>query len=620
VSGIAGIFNFDGSPVRPEVLHTLTNYLTFRGPDAQRTWCAGSVGFGHTLLRTATDTANDEQPASLDGRFWITADARIDARAELIEKLNSKGSVVSLADADHQLILHAYRAWDSACVEHLLGDFSFAIWDGARRRLFCARDHFGVKPFYYARVGGILVFSNTLNCLRLHPGVSAKLNDRAIADFLLFDANQDMATTTFADIQRLPPAHTLECHDDTVSVRRYWTLPAPAEIKYKRSEEYVEHFNDVLDLAVGDRLRAETVGVWMSGGLDSPTVAASAQRLFVRAGKTGALHAYTEVFDRLIPHQERHFAGLAAKALGIPIHYKISDGLKLYDVFDDPSFNWPEPAHTPWAASTLDQLREISTQSHVVLTGHGADPALSSSLSSHFRNLIRKLRFGRALGDMASFLSAEGRFSRLYLRTRWRLFFKGKEENPWFPPWLNDDLEKRLGLRERWSQIEAAKAPVEAVRPGSYELTASTNWVMLFESYDPGNTRVPVEARYPFFDVRLLNFLLALPALPWCSDKELLRRGTRGSLPEEVRLRRKSPLSTDPLVILLQHPGSGWVDGFAPAKELVSWVDLSRVPKVYGESASWKAWIHLRPLSLNLWLQRYQSVGYKLSVEDRLNG
>jgi asparagine synthase (glutamine-hydrolysing) len=345
----------------------------------------------------------DEQPASLAGKFWITADARIDARAELIEKLNSKGSAVSLENPDHQLILHAYRVWGNACVEHLLGDFAFAIWDSENRRLFCARDHFGVKPFFYARVGEAFIFSNTLNCLRVHPNVTAKLNDRAIADFLLFDFNQDMTTTTFADIQRLPPAHTLECKGDALNVRRYWTLPAPAEIKYKRSEEYVERFNELLDQAVGDRLRTDSAGVLMSGGLDSPTVAASAQRVFTNAGKANALHAYTEVFDRLVPHEERYYAGLVAKALGIQIHYWSSDDLRLYDVFNDSDFNLPEPLHFPWVEPILGQLREISARSHIVLDGMGADPALSSSLSTHFRTLVRKRQFGRTLADMAYF-------------------------------------------------------------------------------------------------------------------------------------------------------------------------------------------------------------------------
>ncbi|MGH9594022.1 MAG: asparagine synthetase B family protein, partial [Bryobacteraceae bacterium] len=209
MSGIVGIVNLDGAPADLPLLRGMTEALAFRGPDGQQTWCDGPVAFGHTLLRTGPATGRDEQPASLDGKIWITADARIDAREELIAKLRSLGSEVSLADPDHWLILHAYRAWGSGCVEHLLGDFAFAIWDKEARRLFCARDHFGFKPFYYARLGNSLVFSNTLDCLRMHPEVSDALNDLAIADFLLFGGNQTPETTSFADIQRVPAAHTL---------------------------------------------------------------------------------------------------------------------------------------------------------------------------------------------------------------------------------------------------------------------------------------------------------------------------------------------------------------------------------------------------------------------------
>jgi len=604
VSGIAGILNLDGSPVDPELLHAMTQYMAFRGPDAQQTWCEGPVGFGHTLLRTAPETNCDEQPASLDGKFWITADARIDARADLIEKLHSKGSATSSADPDHQLILHAYRVWGAACVEHLLGDFSFAIWDGPDRRLFCARDHFGVRPFFYARVGGALIFSNTLNCLRIHPNMSAKLNDRAIADFLLFDSNQDIATTAFADISRLPPAHTLECERETLTVKCYWTLPVPGEIHYKRSEEYTEHFSKLLDEAVADRLRTDSAGMVMSGGLDSTMVAASAQRLLSRAGNATGLHAYTEVFDRLIPHEERHYAGLVAEALRIPIHYRSADDYRLFEIFDDPALSWPEPVHLPWGPSISKQLSEISTRSRVALMGLGADPALCCSLSGHFRGLFRSKRFGRAMADMASFLTAEGRFSRLYLATRWRILFKAKKHQSWFPRWLNKDMEKRLGIRDRWEEIDRARVTVGAVRPVAYESMVHPPWSNLLEMYDSSITGVAIDVRHPFFDLRLVNFLLGLPALPLCSDKELLRRAARGVLPDAVRLRRKSPLLAHPLIAVLQKPESAWVDKFEVVPELEEYVVRSRIPSVYSEKDVWQAWIHLRPLSLNLWLQR----------------
>ena len=189
------------------------------------------------------------------------------------------------AATDAELILRAYRVWGEQCVDHLLGDFVFAIWDAPRQRLFCARDQFGVKPFFYAQLGSLFLFSNTLDCIRQHPAVSNKLNDLAIADFLLFDMNQDPATTSFADIQRLPPAHTLTCEAGP-------RLSSPLLDSFRRSARSFQARPkntssascELLDTAVADRLRTHSVAVFMSGGLDSPTVAASAKRVLSRNG------------------------------------------------------------------------------------------------------------------------------------------------------------------------------------------------------------------------------------------------------------------------------------------------------------------------------------------------
>src|SRR5271168_2055054 len=225
MSGIVGIVNLDGAPVEHLLLKEMTDRLALRGPDAQNIWLEGNAGFGHTMLRTTVESEREHQPFSLDGQVWITADARIDDRENLVAKLKSKGQEVASAAPDAELILHAYHAWGEHCVEHLLGDFAFAVWDGPRRRVFCARDHLGIKPFYYSQTGQTFVFSNTLNCLRRHPYVSSKLNELAVADFLLFEVNQDPATTIYSDIQRIAPAHSLTVSKDDWVSRRYWSMP-----------------------------------------------------------------------------------------------------------------------------------------------------------------------------------------------------------------------------------------------------------------------------------------------------------------------------------------------------------------------------------------------------------
>jgi glutamine amidotransferase-like protein/asparagine synthase len=319
MSGIAGILNLDGSPVDGRLLARMTEYLRFRGPDGHGMHAIGNVGFGHTLLKLVEDTGADEQPFTLDGRRWIVADARVDARPDLVAALRARGHELNADAADAELILRAYDAWGDDCVTHLLGDFTFAIWDGPERRLFCARDQLGVKPFYYAQLGRTVVFSNMLDGVRLHPAVSRELNDRAVADFLLFGANQEAGTTTFRDVLRLPPAHSISWSAGVSRCHRYWTLPIDEPIAFTRAGEYAERFLELLGAAVSDRLRTRRVAVLMSGGLDSPTLAAVAAGLLRNRSADWAVHAMTSVYDRLIPDSERHYAGLVAKHLDIPI-------------------------------------------------------------------------------------------------------------------------------------------------------------------------------------------------------------------------------------------------------------------------------------------------------------
>jgi asparagine synthase (glutamine-hydrolysing) len=592
-----GIFHRDSAPIERALLQSLVDFLAYRGPDARETWMETSIGLGHTLLRTTRESFTERQPAVYEGRYWITADARLDGRAELLAELDRIGHSVP----DSELILRAYVKWGSACVEHLRGDFSFAIWDSCNKRLFCARDQFGIKPFYYASVGQVFVFSNTLNCVRKYPTVSGRLNDLAISDFLLFDMIREPGATSFADIHRLPPAHFLVCEQGSISVRRYWTLPVSA-LHRKRSSECVEEFRELLDQAVADRLGTNRVGVLMSGGLDSTTVAASAQRTLARRGSAEGLCAYTEVHEDLIPHEERHYAGLVAEALKVPIEFH-APPMRLWQSENREDIRWPEPVHSPGSDGGLGQMRQIAARNRVVLTGYGGDPALSCLLSVHFLGLLKKGQLGRALTEAVRYLRSEGRFSRLYLRTRWRRWFASKGEEPHYPEWLNRDLEKSLRLRERWETLTHTPAPnTAAVRPLAYEAMVDPMWPHLFEGYDSGVTRVHAAVCHPFFDLRLVDFLLGLPALPWCSDKELLREAARGMLPDAVRLRRKSPLLADPLIALLQRPESACVDSFEPVPELNRYVERHLIPKVFGESDVWNAWIHLRPLSLNLWL------------------
>src|SRR5262245_18166124 len=248
----------------------------------------------------------------------IQANARLDARDELIAKLEFNGS-------DAELILRAYEKWGDTCVKHLIGDFAFAIWDGSKQRYFCARDHFGVKPFYFTHIDDDSAFSSSLNELRLNPRVSNTLNEIAVGDYLLFGVNQDLSTTIFKDIQRLNPGHTLTVANGSVTVKPYWTPEPSSEVRFRDPESYVERFSELLSLAVKDRVTTDRVAISMRCGLDSTSMAALGR------DQNKDVHGFAVVYDSLIPDEERHYSTLAAEHIGIPVTHLSADRYSLFD-------------------------------------------------------------------------------------------------------------------------------------------------------------------------------------------------------------------------------------------------------------------------------------------------
>lgn len=612
MSGFAGLLHLDGSPVDAELLRRMTAALAFRGPDAQEVWVAGAVGFGHTLLRTTDEAAHEHQPFSFEGQVWITADARVDARDELIRKLKERGRRAGASAPDVELILHAYHAWGEDCVLHLLGDFAFAIWDGPQRKLFCARDHFGVKPFFYARAGNALVVGNTLDCLRLHPAITRRLNELAVADFLLFLVNQDPATTIYHDIQRLPAAHLLIWQNDSLQVRRYWSPPADGRIRYRHPREYVQHFWSTVQLAVRDRLRTGRFVVSMSGGLDSPAVAAVVKQALAEQSRDFDLRAQTFIYEKLIRDEEGHYAGLVARHLGIPIQFIRVEEHEFFESAAAGVCGFPEPQLDPYDVCTALSFKDAASSARVMFTGHGGDPMMFPS-THYLLHLVNRLRVGTLLSSFLHFFWNYRRKPPLGgMRRRLHAWFRPAAP-PYgeFPQWLNPSFASRLALADRWERINAEPPPLHPTCPEAYRNFCGSFWPWVFETMDPGTTGVAVETRHPLFDVRLIELVLSYPPIPWYWDKYLLREALRGTLPEAVRRRPKAPLRVDPVARYFQMQASHWVDGFAPSPELLEFVVREQIPRVAGSPRPSDWWFHLRPLALNFWLQRTLGSSYK---------
>jgi asparagine synthase (glutamine-hydrolysing) len=607
MSGIVGIVNLDGSPVDRDLLFRMTDFLSLRGPDASEVWSEGNVGFGHTMLRAVSEAETEHQPLSLDGKVWIVADARIDGSSHTLN--------------DPERILHAYQTFSEDCVNHLIGDFAFAIWDFRTQTLFCGRDHFGVKPFFFARIANSFVFSNTLNALRLDERITDHLNEVAIGDYLLTGLNQDPSTTVFRDIQRLPAGHTLRVSRGSVKTRCYWTPTISKQIRFKDNRSYVERFTELLSQAVKDRLRTNQVAISMSGGLDSTSVATIARDLL----PGGKLQACSVVYDKLIPDQERYYSEAAAQHLGIPITHITADQFSLFDEAGD--MDQAEPfLLSPLTGQFSDLLRRCAGIGRIALTGYDGDAFMAEHPPYYFAALARKMKIRHLFTDLIGYVCTQRGMPPIGLRTWLMRMITGRQEvSIFYPKWIDEEFARRINLRERCNEIygaprlQATESETSFdLRPSLLRALNSKVWASLFEGFDPGATKLALEFRHPFIDLRLVEYLFSIPAVPWCINKHILRVAMKDRLPAAVVQRPKTPLAGDPALELSRDASVRCLDKLDANPQLKAFVDISCLRSIAEELTTDGLWANLRVLALNRWLTNSRSMDRR-RAESKIN-
>jgi asparagine synthase (glutamine-hydrolysing) len=295
--------------------------------------------------------------------------------------------------------------------------------------------------------------------------------------------------------------------------------------------------------------------VFMSGGLDSTALAATASDLLRCRAVANPVRAFTFVYDSLFEDSEREYAGRVARHLKIPIHYYALDARD--NGVPSDTTRMPEPVQTsPDYETELSCYAAMSTHSRVAFYGEGPDNALLYEWRPHLTYLLRNRRFARLTADLVKHVVSHKRVPLLptiprMLRDR---KFQKQHEAP-FPEWLAPDLVHRLQLRRRWQDLENVSDSPHPTRPRGYASLLTAQWQSIFETNEPSYTGVALEVRHPFVDIRLLRFLLRIPAVPWCRSKYLLRRALRGIIPEAVRRRPKTPLSSNPDYELFRRCG-----------------------------------------------------------------
>jgi asparagine synthase (glutamine-hydrolysing) len=666
MSGIVGIYSLNGQPVESITLKKMVSNIAHRGPDGVGFWQLGPIGLGHCMLYTTPESLKETLPLiDKANSLALTADARLDNRAELISLLGMRGhNKDEITDSD--LIIAAYQKWGKNCVEKLLGDFVFAIWDGHRQQLFCARDHMGIKPFfYYYQPGRLFIFASEIKALLDYPGIPRRLYEPRIADHLTL-LLEEKTTTFYQDILRLPPAHTLVLTPTNVDLHTYWALDPERKVQFKSDDDYASAFRELFTDAVACRLRsAYPLGTTLSGGLDSSSIACVADKILTHQGNK-PLHTFSFIFDEVTQCDERPYIyAVLAHGNFIP-HYLPGDQhsplIDLERVFwhlEEASIG--PSSYLPWQLSQTIQQAGV----RVVLDGFDGD-----TIVSHGAAYLNELAFAGQWDAFASEamtmvkpngnpltildyygapalqeLAHQWQWNRFAVQSDkvahqfqlsrrhvwWHYGLKALAPQPIRQIWrklrgqtqttirrdsiVNPNFARRVGLKARLQRfdLDETKPPL-TLREDHWRRVTSGAMPLVMELSDRTAAAFGLDFRHPFMDKRLVEFCLALPPnqkLRHGWTRWILRQAMAPILPAQIQLRSGKANFNHNFVRTLLAFERKTLDEvlLTDSKRIEAYVDMKAVRAAYHRLTS-QQWARIddamavwNAVTLSLWLR-----------------
>jgi asparagine synthase (glutamine-hydrolysing) len=545
MSGIAGLSCLDERPGATDGVERMLKCLARRGPDLQGSWQGRAIGLGARVAATSSAFAGEPFPAVQHrGPFVLVADARIDNRAELMAALRCE-QPSKRAISDGELILAAFDHWGEHCTERLLGDFAFAVWDTRKETLFCARDHFGVRPFYFHhRPGHLFAFASEIKALLALLDDLGQPNEEWIGEFLV-GLQTDPGSTSYRDIVRLRAGHALSVTRNAIHQRAYWSLTAVDEVPSLSEEEEAEGFREVFAEAVRCRLRGiPPIAACLSGGLDSSSVVCVARDLM--GGSGHQLVAFSGRAQDPQKCRESPYIDAILRGNGIVSH-TVRPGHITSLTLPLGSEVWagdePSDALTPVLQRTI--FRAVGQQGiRVLLDGVDGDFTTSLSLDDYVPALLRH-------GQWRTLLTVVAGVAQVLGRSQWRVFlahtmsFVRSYPCAWLvrqhlrKRWINPKFSRRLCLAGRLLAEQSEKSR-GSVREVQLRRLAAGTIPLGLEMLNRAAAAHSVELRHPFFDRRVVEFCLARPPANLVRGgwpKRIVREAMRGLVSEEVRWR-----------------------------------------------------------------------------------
>lgn len=577
--GIAGYFSLNREKIDTKRFEFLLDTIKHRGPDdfgyavfnsdlekSRFVENPNSINeidfspdliFGHRRLSIIDLSPSGRQPMTDEkGNFWVVFNGEIYNYIELKEELKSLGFNFR-TNSDTEVILKAYEHWGEGCLNKFNGMFAFALWNVKEKRLFCARDRMGVKPFYYYLDEDRFAFASEIKAL-IEMGIERKTNNQIVYDYLSHGFIDHTDDTFFYGIKQLRPAHYLVLSDRKIELQRWWDIE-DNELTDLSDNEYARRFYELFEDSIRLRLRSDVpIGTCLSGGLDSSSIVCIANKLMFQGDYPREIvgdrqRTFSSCFkDR--KYDERVFIEEVIQKTNARSYYIFPEGKELFDLIPQVIWHQDEPfgstsIFAQWHVMKLARENGVT----VLLDGQGADELLAGYhgyFGTYYVDLARSLHILRLFAELYFYKKIHKKFQPMIFASVARAIL---------PDSLIAVLRKMPAIRNAskqatignlWIDREFEKAyrresPFKGKFKSSlknqlYSLFMYSSLPALLHYEDRNSMAFSIEARVPFLDYRLVEYIFSLPSEQKIRNgmtKVALRNAMKGILPEKVRTR-----------------------------------------------------------------------------------
>lgn len=546
--GICGFYGFNNNVL----LNRMVESLEHRGPDDSGTYIDENINLGMRRL-SIIDITNGNQPIhNEDESIWIVFNGEIYNFVELRRVLEEKGHVF-YTDADTEVIIHAYEEFGENCVKLFQGMFAFAIWDSNEKKLFLARDKFGIKPLYFTKLEDKLFFGSEIKSILSNEEFVPSINNSSIHDFLSY-LYVPPPKTIFNEVYKLEPAHTLTYKEDKIKIKRYWDLDCSSS--HKSEDFYINKTRKLLEKAVSSHMVGDVpVGVYLSGGLDSSVITGLMSQYSDQNIKTFTVGFEDEEFSEI------NYARIVSDHFETD-HHEIIVEADAFKILPKIVRQHDEPFGNPTSIIHYLISEKISKDVKVALSGTGGDEVfagypkyLGMKLSSYYskvpgilrKNIIEKIlfslpesmketdyvRWGKMFAKASHLEPAERYFSMIN-------YFDEDEKYEMY----SEEFRKEK-FENSFNYINGLFNELNSINFEQRTLYAEINSFLpnnILEYTDKTSMAASLEARVPFLNPELVEFLAKVPfkyKIKGLELKYLLKKATEDIIPKSIIKRRK---------------------------------------------------------------------------------